>query len=305
MMVELFVPGRLCLPGEHTDWAAGYPSLDGASFNVGEAIVTGIDQGLHARVSLLSPHDHDDVRFIFRSSSSPDLSLDVPIGSAADQVALLSIAVSGSPASYVAGCVHHLLSSGTARISNTAGVLIDNHTTTMPMQKGLSSSAAVCVLVVRAFNVLLDLGLSAEQEMELAYHGERTTPSQCGRLDQAGCAFGSRPVRLTFDAQAQLAAVVPIPLRCDLFFVIVDLGAHKDTRTILSDLNACFQSPAPTAVQLAVRAYLGHVSPSITVKAIEAMERGDPVALGALLTSAQAHFDTVRATTINIILIFN
>lgn len=35
-------------------------------------------------------------------------------------------------------------------------------------------------------------------EMDLAYHGEITTPSQCGRMDQC-CAFGPRPVLMTFD----------------------------------------------------------------------------------------------------------
>jgi hypothetical protein len=34
--------------------------------------------------------------------------------------------------------------------------------------------------------------------MELAYQGEITTPSRCGRMDQ-GCAFGNRPVLMTFD----------------------------------------------------------------------------------------------------------
>ena len=32
------------------------------------------------------------------------------------------------------------------------GVSINNHTTTLPARKGLSSSAAICVMVARAFN---------------------------------------------------------------------------------------------------------------------------------------------------------
>lgn len=61
----------------------------------------------------------------------------------------------------------------------------------LPLQKGLSSSAAICVLVARAFNQLYQLGLSLAEEMELAYWGERNTSSQCGRLDQA-CGYGKR-----------------------------------------------------------------------------------------------------------------
>lgn len=41
------------------------------------------------------------------------------------------------------------------------------------MKKGLSSSAAACVLVVRAMSTACGLGLSAEEEMEAAYLGER------------------------------------------------------------------------------------------------------------------------------------
>ena len=45
----------------------------------------------------------------------------------------------------------------------------------------------------------LTLGMSTREEMEAAYQGEVTTPSRCGRMDQA-CAYGpGRPVLLTFD----------------------------------------------------------------------------------------------------------
>ena len=40
--VDLFVPGRLCLFGEHTDWAGMYRSVNSA-LEKGEAIVTGIE----------------------------------------------------------------------------------------------------------------------------------------------------------------------------------------------------------------------------------------------------------------------
>jgi len=51
--------------------------------------------------------------------------------------------------------------------------------------KGLSSSAAVCVLVARAFNYFYNLNLTVRGEMYYAYVGERETGSLCGSLDQA------------------------------------------------------------------------------------------------------------------------
>lgn len=46
---------------------------------------------------------------------------------------------------------------------SASGVLVDNYKTTLPMKKGLSSSAAVCVLAVRALSLVLDLQLSVPQ----------------------------------------------------------------------------------------------------------------------------------------------
>ncbi len=78
------------------------------------------------------------------------------------------------------------------------GLVIDNYKTDLPIKKGLSSSAAICVLTARAFNRVYDLKMTIRGEMELAYQGEITTPSRCGRMDQ-GCAFGNRPILMTFD----------------------------------------------------------------------------------------------------------
>lgn len=44
-----------------------------------------------------------------------------------------------------------------------AGVSIDNYKTSLPTKKGLSSSAAVCVLVVRALALIYGLELSLPQ----------------------------------------------------------------------------------------------------------------------------------------------
>ena len=47
--IELFVPGRLCLFGEHSDWAGMYKTVN-SSIDYGEAIVTGVEQGIYAVV---------------------------------------------------------------------------------------------------------------------------------------------------------------------------------------------------------------------------------------------------------------
>jgi len=48
-VISLFVPGRLCLFGEHSDWA-GLQRIINSNIVPGMAIVTGIEQGIYADV---------------------------------------------------------------------------------------------------------------------------------------------------------------------------------------------------------------------------------------------------------------
>ena len=45
--INLFVPGRLCLFGEHSDWAGMYRTVNSGIVK-GAAIVSGIEQGIYA-----------------------------------------------------------------------------------------------------------------------------------------------------------------------------------------------------------------------------------------------------------------
>lgn len=49
-LIELFVPGRLCLFGEHSDWAGKYRNIN-EKIGKGFAIVTGIEEGIYATVT--------------------------------------------------------------------------------------------------------------------------------------------------------------------------------------------------------------------------------------------------------------
>ena len=55
-MVKIFVPGRLCLFGEHTDWAGRYRTMN-ADIEIGASIVTGIEQGIYAEVEKSNTFD--------------------------------------------------------------------------------------------------------------------------------------------------------------------------------------------------------------------------------------------------------
>jgi galactokinase len=167
------------------------------------------------------------------------------------------------------------------------GLSVHNYRTDLPIKKGLSSSAAICVLTARAFNWIYGLGLTTREEMELAYQGEITTPSRCGRMDQ-GCAFGNCPVLMTFDGdQLDTQALL---VGSDLHLVIVDLEANKDTMRILAQLNSCFPY-ADNEVDRGVQLLLGSINERIVHQAVDALQAGDAQKMGALMVEAQSFFD--------------
>jgi len=157
---------------------------------------------------------------------------------------LLSEAEKGEFFSYIAGTIIALLERDRIRDKlSSYGIIIDNHTSTLPMKKGLSSSAAVCVLIATSFNLIYNLNLSMQDIMEIAYQGEMKTPSKCGRMDQC-VAMGSGSIALMKFNKRQPCELQVLECRTTLYFVVADLNAGKNTVTILSSLSSCFPSPA-------------------------------------------------------------
>lgn len=272
--MRLFVPGRLCLFGEHSDWAAGYRTTH-PTLPTGHCLVTGTDQGLAADVERA-----DGVFEI--ATVLPEGDAPPPIRIPADPAALGAAAAGRGFFSYAAGVAAEM----TARYA-VGGLRIRVVRHDLPLAKGLSSSAAICVLVARAFDRAYDLGLSTRDEVDLAWAGERRTGSRCGRLDQV-CAFGQRAVALTFDGEAM--TVEPAAVGGTVHLAIVDLRRAKDTRRILADLNACYPD-APGRLAAGVRDALGPRNVALHAAARAALAAGDAALLGVLMREAQAVFD--------------
>ena len=272
--MKLFVPGRLCLFGEHTDWAGHYRTMN-ANIKPGAAIVTGIEQGIYAEVEKSS---------IFEMQSVAPEIADVwqDFSCRMDETELKRIAKSGSFFCYCAGVVSYML-----EWYKVGGVRIRITSMTLPMKSGLSSSAAICVLVARAFNVLYNLNLNTLGEMNIAYLGELRTSSRCGRLDQA-CAFGVKPNLMTFDGDE--IEVRSLNVKKHLYWVFADLCAEKDTIKILSDLNKAYPFPN-TDAEKAEHEALGEQNLDIIERATKFMAEGNAEALGKLMTEAEALFD--------------
>jgi UTP-glucose-1-phosphate uridylyltransferase/mevalonate kinase len=276
--MKLFVPGRICLFGEHSDWAGGYRRMN-ADIEKGYTLICGTNQGLYAEVE-----SHPNALVL--SSVTPAGEKLGPVEIPMELNALYKEAQRGGFWSYICGVAFQVLTNYRVR-----GLVIDNYKTDLPIKKGLSSSAAVCVLTVRAFNRVYDLKLTVRGEMELAYQGEITTPSRCGRMDQ-GCAFGNRPVLMVFDGDRldtkELQAGRDMPI------VIVDLKAGKDTVEILNRLNRCYPV-AETEAEGGVHDLLGPINKKVVHQAIESLEKADAASFGRLMTQAQKNFDQYAA----------
>jgi UTP-glucose-1-phosphate uridylyltransferase/mevalonate kinase len=272
--VKIFVPGRVCLFGEHSDWAGGHRRIN-SEIEKGYTLLTGTNQGIYADVE---PHPTS----LVLSSTSPGGERNGPYEIPMEPKALMEEAQKGGFWSYIAGVAYQVLTHYHVR-----GLVIDNYKTDLPMKKGLSSSAAICVLTARAFNRVYDLKMTTRGEMELAYQGEITTPSRCGRMDQ-GCAFGSRPILMTYDSDR--IDVKELRVKEDLHLVLVDLGGHKDTVEILARLNRAYPF-AENEIERGVQELLGPINKQIVSQAIDALEQSDAQQLGALMIKAQERFD--------------
>jgi galactokinase len=184
---------------------------------------------------------------------------------------------------YTAGVAYHVF----AYPKVTGGVSIKITSMDLPVKKGVSSSAAVCVLVARAFDKVYGLGLYNKELMELAYVGERLTGSRCGRMDQV-CVYGKTPVLLQFRKSCPVRIEPVFPKRrIHMFFV--DLAGTKDTVRILSDLQRSY--PDNDDLQLA----LGERNEAIVRAAYQALNEGDAEIFGKLMTQAQQNFDALVA----------
>src|SRR3990167_9451147 len=273
--MQFVVPGRLCITGEHSDWAASFISSNENIIPGKAVLICTKEMAITTKASLLT-----DKRLKINHNQLNSV-LDVEL----EDSALLKEAKSGSFWSYAAGVAWVLVN----RYKITTGISIDL-SSTLPMCKGLSSSAAICVTVARVFNMLFHLSLSPQGEMEIAYSGERVSGSLCGPMDQA-VAFGpGAAVVLDFDVGIVKSTALTLPTTDVIYIVYADLNGSKDTKKILRDLQKAYPFPQNAQHELLIKA-LGELNRDICTSVCEAIEKGDSEALGKLLTKAQAIFD--------------
>lgn len=270
--IKLFVPGRLCLFGEHSDWAGLYRMVN-SNIDKGVAIVSGTEQGIYATAEKA---EH------FIMCASDNMPNEESWECEMDTAKLLKAAQQGGYFSYVAGVASYINDN-----YQVGGVKITIEKRDLPLKSGLSSSAAICVLVARAFNLLYNLKMNTKGEMQAAFRGEQRTSSRCGRLDQA-CAYGVKPVLMEFDGMEVDSKELRVG--ATFYWVVANLKSSKDTIKILSDLNKAYPF-ANNSSETMVQEALGYENQQIVYKAKKYLEQGMHKELGELMTEAQNIFD--------------
>jgi galactokinase len=267
--VDVFVPGRLAILGEHTDWAARFRD-ENPCISVGRCLVCTTNEGLFAKTKRLN----DDSVCEFTYSHTPPDGGDVLVFRKLlnDVEGFNDVAKDTTGFfAYVAGTVAAILEAYPSIIDKNGGIMIDNYKTTLPMKKGLSSSASLCTLIVKCFDQLYNLTLSHESIMTIALTGERKTGSQCGLMDFC-VTMGSGIGLMTISGKNYFKLDI-INNKNDINIVVADMNSSKDTVGILNALNSCYPIPTKDNDDL----FHDYVTKSqyYTLMAVQALERED------------------------------
>lgn len=265
---NLYVPGRISLVGELSDWTYEFMKQND-NIVPGMVLVSKLDMGIFATVKR-SNH----LKFYIGD--------DVHEWCMEDHI-LKEEATSASFYSYLCGTALHM-----KRKYSVQGIILNIRHSNLPINKGLSSSAAICVLVARAFNCCYHLNLSDNEIMEDAYQGEHLANSPCGKLDQIVAKSTSQLSKMTF--YENCIRIDPLEVKKELNLVIVDLMSHKDTRKILNSLRSCYPI-AKNKQQKAVHELLGSENQKLVCRMEEAIENGELSKIGAILNDAQNLID--------------
>ena len=243
-------PGRICLLGDHNDWV-GNCSL---AFATDLTIKFSIKKREDNKIKVLSKTNHAYF------SKSYDLG-----------------EVSRDELKYVTAVAKVLLNNG----YNIGGLTLSLESN-LPMKKGLSSSAALCVGTARAYNEVYSLNLNKKELAEIAYQAEHDVLSiGCGKMDQICSAYGGI-IYIEFSP----INIERIFTTSPLFFVVAETGGNRNTKNILNTLNNYyFNKKDPKLI------YAFKEITRITKEGKTAILNGDASYLGSLMNQNQKIYD--------------
>lgn len=270
MSLTVRYPGRVCLLGEHCDWAGGASLTVPLGLGVSLTAEEGSD-----RVGLKSVMDGEllEGRWPLR----PDRG---------------AVDTARGPLRFVPAALFALARAGVAVPPSELLVTAD-----LPTGRGFSSSAAFCLAALDGLSRRAGRVLEAEVLAELAYEVEHDLAGvACGRLDQHACAAGAP---LFFRWEDGLPETRPVSVHRPLPLVVAAFPTPRDTPAILAALQEAHaegmgsSSPAAEAVREALGTWA-----SAAEAGAHAVETGDLLGLGEAMNACQEVYDRALAPTL-------
>lgn len=252
--MKIFVPGRLLIIGDHSDWVGKFNRHKPT-----KCVEALLNRGIYAKIEKSDKFEiyYKKKKIIAYSKSE-----------------LLRIAESNNFFRYAAGTAANLIINGGIKIVITKS--------TLPESKGLASSACICVLVAKAYNKIYNLNLTEKMIMEYAYFGESLTGSGCGKGDQISAYSGK-----LFGIDFLDSSVSPfkINFKGKYYFLIVDLKGNKDTKIICNSLQKNFEKSRK------MKKFLEVLNTRLCSATIKGFEINNPELIGACMNKSMELFD--------------
>lgn len=258
-------PGRVCLVGEHCDYAKGM------------SVAVPLSEG----VTIYGDRRRDEVVSITSGLEGKvhEISFDLRTIPSLDDHTLR----------YCTAAVQTLRE----RNSRFKGMDITIRSNLLT-QKGLGSSAAVSVATLEAFNDAYELEISRDELAELAYHAEHDILDiKCGRMDQIVAVY-KQPITIDFSNSGRPHVTqLPSPPTPMHFLVGVPLGTKRALHIILRETDRAYHHPS-SSIDLAFGRALDETIPNEVVQPfVDAIAHGDVVQVGRLLRRNQEIYRNV------------
>ncbi len=252
--------GRICLFGDHCDWAGRQVIASSINRKIMTKAMRRNDDMVRIRISNSFHGRVNEAEFAINDASNMPLR--------------------GNSLKYVNAIVCAFHEKGFQIHGTELEIKSD-----VPMKKGLSSSAALCISTSKAFNELYSFGLSLDDLVKVSYRAENELLEiACGMMDQTAAAYKG-PLFMDFNSgfhYSPMRSKHPLPL------VIIGLDGERDTERILNTLNHFyFRERDPLIVKT-----LGTDIPKLVLRAKEEMENDCRLErIGQLMDQNQRYYD--------------
>lgn len=268
----LFVPGRVCLIGGISDLVAPYLSVN-KNLASGSAIAMTIEKGIYS-----SAKKSDKFRYRYNERYYECRMSENDLKEGADSKLFYS---------YMCGTLLYIIRNYKNKVG---GLYLEIEKMDLPIQKGLSSSAAICITIAKQMDRLYNLNLTNDDIVKIAYEGEHLAGSECGLLDQTTIANDGL-VHINFIENCN-TIVQKINSLDDLNILLVDLNAYKNTRNIMDFFNSAMPFPM-TESEKSVFNFFVNINPLIVEDALDSLKKRDLEKLGVACSKFQVAMDNL------------